>query len=104
MVQSDIKNIETAYLSILKEDIGAAADPGQGAIVMGIDMSDSSNNRGSYQDKAKDMAKSQLLNTMKEIKSILNELNSKKLEPWMADKISTVSDRISSVDEWLQAQ
>ena len=103
MVNSDVNNIEKAYLSILKEDIGAAADPGQGAIVMGLNMPDSPNN-GSYENEVKDMAKSQLLNIMKEIKNILNELNSKKLEPWMADKISTVSDRISSVDEWLQAQ
>lgn len=104
MVQSDIKNIENAYRSILKEDIGAGADAGQGAIVMGLNMPESDNNNGSYEDEVKDMAKSQLLNIMKEIKNILNELNSKKLEPWMADKISTVSDRISSVDEWLQAQ
>lgn len=103
MKSSDINNIKKAYARVLNEDIGAGADAGQGAIVMGVNLPDNPQNQGSYADEAKDMAKSQLMGIIKEVKDILNELNSKKLEPWMASKIATVSDRIHSVDEWLNS-
>lgn len=102
MKPSDINNIKNAYARVLNEDTGAGADT-QGSIVMGLNMPDNPQNQGSYAQEAKDMAKSQLMGIIKEVKDILNELNSKKLEPWMATKIATVSDRIHSVDEWLNA-
>ena len=56
MKPSDVYNIKVAYSKILKEDIGAAADAGQGAIVMGVNMPDVPSQHGNYEDDAKDMA------------------------------------------------
>jgi hypothetical protein len=103
MKPSDVYNIKVAYDRVLKEDIGAGADTG-GAIVMGVNMPDVPAQGKNYEDDAKHMAKAQLLGMLNEVQDILNELNNKKLEPWMASKIATVSDRIHSVHQWMESQ
>jgi hypothetical protein len=103
MKPSDVYNIKVAYDRVLKEDIGAGADTG-GAIVMGVNMPDVTPESNDYEDDAKNMAKAQLLGMLNEVKDILNELNNKELEPWMASKIATVSDRIHSVHQWMEYQ
>lgn len=86
-------------LARLYEDVGAGVSGGQNSdIVMGVNMPDT----GIHNSHEHEITKPQIVAYAREIKRILSELNKIKLNPSIASKLATVTDRINSIDDWLQ--
>lgn len=97
MHSSDYEKIANLY-TVLTEDIGAGAAGSQTEMVAGVNMPDT----GLHNHHEHEVTKPQIVAYAREIKQILLELNKIKLSPSIASKLATVTDRINSIDDWLQ--
>ena len=94
MKSSDLTKITKLY-----EDIGAGVSGGQNSdVVMGVNMPDT----GVHNQHEHETTKPQIVAFTREIKQILLELNKEKLNPAISAKLATVTDRINTIDDWLQ--
>ena len=94
MRTSDYNKLTSIY-----EDIGAGVAGGQNSdIVMGVNMPDT----GVHNQHEPETTKPQIVAYTREIKQILLELNKAKLNPEITAKLATITDRINSIDDWLQ--
>ena len=86
-------------LTRLYEDMGAGVSGGQNSdIVMGVNMPDT----GMHNKHEHEVTKPQIVAFTREIKQILLDLTKTKLNPEITSKLATVTDRINSIDDWLQ--
>jgi len=94
-----MKSSDYNKLTRLYEDIGAGVSGGADSdVVMGVNMPDI----GVHNEHEHEVTKPQIVAFAREIKQILADLNKVKLNPTIASKLATVSDRINSIDDWLQ--
>lgn len=94
MRSGDLTKITKLY-----EDMGAGVSGGQNSeIVMGVNMPDS----GVHNSHEHETTKPQIIAYTREIKKILLDLTKMRLDPEMSSKLATVTDRINSIDDWLQ--
>jgi len=94
MRSGDLTKITKLY-----EDMGAGVSGGQNSeIVMGVNMPDS----GVHNSHEHETTKPQIIAYTREIKKIILDLTKIRLNPEMASKLATVTDRINSIDDWLQ--
>jgi hypothetical protein len=98
----DLHNLKECYTQILTEDLGIgpiAAD--QMTSVVGANFPDNPTPQ-TYEDQAKSMAVADLKDAIKNISEILNQLrSSRKLEAWVAEKITLASDYLDTVESWV---
>ena len=86
-------------LTSLYEDIGAGVSGGQDSdIVMGVNMPDA----GMHNQHEHETTKPQIVAFTREIKQILLDLTKSRLDPETSSKLATITDRINSIDDWLQ--
>jgi hypothetical protein len=79
--------------------MGAGVSGGQNSdMVMGVNMPDS----GAQNNHEHETTKPQIVAFAREIKQILLDLSKSKLDPESSSKLATVTDRINSIDDWLQ--
>lgn len=103
MKRSDLKNIADSYLKLIKEDLGLGAQNvgSEGISTLGVNFPDNQTPQN-YEDQAKEMSIADLKNTIKNATEILNELkSSKKLEAWVAKKITLATDYLDTVESWI---
>ena len=94
-----MKSSDYNKLTRLYEDMGAGVSGGQNSdVVMGINMPDS-NARNNNEHET---TKPQIVAFTREIKQILLDLTKSRLDPKTTSKLATVTDRINSIDDWLQ--
>jgi len=95
MTSSDYNKLTRLY-----EDMRAGVSGGQNSdIVMGVNMPDA----GAHQhNREHETTKPQIVAFTREIKQILLDLTKFKLNPEVSSKLSTITDRINSIDDWLQ--
>lgn len=94
-----MKSSDYSKITKLYEDIGAAVSNGINSnIVMGINMPDT----GIHNAHEHKTSKSQIVAYTREIKQILLDLNKSDLSPKIVSNLAKITDRINSIDEWLQ--
>jgi hypothetical protein len=94
-----MKSSDYGKLTRLYEDMSAGVSGGQNSdIVMGVNMPDS----GIQNQHEHETTKPQIVAFTREIKQILLDLTKAHLNPAIASKLATVTDRINSIDDWLQ--
>jgi len=94
-----MKSSDLTKLTKIYEDIGAAVSGGATSdVVMGVNMPDSNITH----DNEKETTKPQVIAFTREIKKILLDLNESNLDPTISSKLAIITDRINSIDNWLQ--
>lgn len=107
MKRNDLNSLSERYLTqILNEDLGLGPSSmlDQSIATVGANFPDNnSNTPQTYEDQAKSMAISDLKDAVGNISKILNELrSSKKMEAWVAEKITLAADYLSTVESWVE--
>jgi hypothetical protein len=94
MKSSDLNKLTKIY-----EDIGAGVSGGSNSdVVMGVNMPDSN----AKQTNKPETTKPQAIAFVREIKKILLDLNEANLDSQILSKLAIMTDRINSIDNWLQ--
>jgi len=94
-----MKSSDYSKLTRLYEDMGAGVSGGSNSdIVMGLNMPDI----GAHNEHEHETTKPQIIAFTRDIKQTLLELNKAKLNPDITSKLATITDRINSIDNWLQ--
>ncbi len=94
-----MKSSDYNKLTRLYEDMGAGVSGGQNSeMVMGVNMPDS----GIHNNHEHETTKPQIVAFTREIKQILLDLSKTRLDPAISAKLATATDRINSIDDWLQ--
>lgn len=94
-----MRSSDYVKLTRLYEDMGAGVSGGQNSnVVMGVNMPDS-NARNNHEHET---TKPQIVAFTREIKQIILDLTKSRLDPETTSKLATVTDRINSIDDWLQ--
>lgn len=102
MNRKDLHNLKECYTQIFSEDLGIGPVVADNTTsVVGVTTPDNPTPQN-YEDQAKSMAVADLKDAIKNISLILNELrSSKKLEAWVAEKITLASDYLGTVESWI---
>lgn len=94
-----MRSSDYSELTRLYEDMGAGVSGGSDSdIVMGVNMPDT----GVHNQHEHETTKPQIIAFTRDIKQILLDLNKAKLNPEVASKLATITDRINAIDNWLQ--
>lgn len=94
MKSSDLNKLTKIY-----EDIGAGVSGGATSdVVMGVNMPDSNK----VHNNESETTKPQVIAFTREIKKLLLDLNEANLDPQITSKLAIITDRINSIDNWLQ--